>query len=222
MTDSIRTAGVERRQSALTTNRVLRNTYLLLAMTLLFSAACAGMAIAFQMPYLGPWITLGGYFLLLFLTTRFRNSAAGLVCVFALTGFMGATLGPLLGFYLQMPGGPQLVTNALAITGITFVGLSAYTIKSGRDFSFMGGFLVAGILVAFLCGLAALFFELPTLGLAVSAMFVLLMVGLILFETSNIIHGGETNYIMATVTLYVSIYNLFTSLLHLLGVMGDD
>ena len=125
-------------------------------------------------------------------------------CVFALTGFMGATLGPLIGFYLQMPGGPQLVTNALAITGITFVGLSAYTIKSGRDFSFMGGFLVAGILVAFLCGLAALFFELPTLGLAVSAMFVLLMVGLILFETSNIIHGGETNYIMATVTLYVS------------------
>ena len=222
MTDSIRTAGIERRQSALTTNRVLRNTYLLLAMTLLFSAACAGMAIAFQMPYLGPWITLGGYFLLLFLTTRFRNSAAGLACVFALTGFMGATLGPLLGFYLQMPGGPQLVTNALAITGITFVGLSAYTIKSGRDFSFMGGFLVAGILVAFLCGLAALFFELPTLGLAVSAMFVLLMVGLILFETSNIIHGGETNYIMATVTLYVSIYNLFTSLLHLLGVMGDD
>ena len=222
MTDSIRTAGIEHRQSALATNQVLRNTYMLLAMTLLFSAACAGMAIVFNLPYLGPWVTLGGYFLLLFLTTRFRNSAAGLVCVFALTGFMGATLGPLLGFYLQMPGGPQLVTNALAITGITFVGLSAYTIKSGRNFSFMGGFLVAGILVAFLCGLAALFFELPTLGLAVSAMFVLLMVGLILFQTSNIIHGGETNYIMATVTLYVAIYNLFTSLLHLLGVMGDD
>jgi len=222
MTDSIRTAGIEHRQSALATNQVLRNTYMLLAMTLLFSAACAGMAIVFNLPYLGPWVTLGGYFLLLFLTTKFRNSAAGLVCVFALTGFMGATLGPLLGFYLQMPGGPQLVTNALAITGITFVGLSAYTIKSGRNFSFMGGFLVAGILVAFLCGLAALFFELPTLGLAVSAMFVLLMVGLILFQTSNIIHGGETNYIMATVTLYVAIYNLFTSLLHLLGVMGDD
>lgn len=222
MTDSIRTAGIEHRQSALAANQVLRNTYMLLAMTLLFSAACAGMAIVFNLPYLGPWVTLGGYFLLLFLTTRFRNSAAGLVCVFALTGFMGATLGPLLGFYLQMPGGPQLVTNALAITGITFVGLSAYTIKSGRNFSFMGGFLVAGILVAFLCGLAALLFELPTLGLAVSAMFVLLMVGLILFQTSNIIHGGETNYIMATVTLYVAIYNLFTSLLHLLGFMGDD
>ncbi len=202
MTDSIRTAGIEHRQSALATNQVLRNTYMLLAMTLLFSAACAGMAIAFSLPYLGPWVTLGGYFLLLFLTTKFRNSAAGLVCVFALTGFMGATLGPLLGFYLQMPGGPQLVTNALAITGITFVGLSAYTIKSGRNFSFMGGFLVAGILVAFLCGLAALFFELPTLGLAVSAMFVLLMVGLILFQTSNIIHGGETNYIICL--LYTS------------------
>lgn len=222
MTESIRTAGIERQQSALATNRVLRNTYLLLALTLLFSAATAGAAIALQLPYLGPWITLGGYFLLLFLTARFRNGTAGLVCVFALTGFMGMTLGPLLGHYLQLPGGPQLVTNALAITGITFVGLSAYAIRSRRDFSFMGGFLVAGILVAFLCGLAALFFELPTLALAVSAMFVLLMVGLILFQTSAIINGGETNYIMATVTLYVSIYNLFTSLLHLLGVMGED
>ena len=226
MSEPIRTAartpGIERQESVLATNRVLRNTYMLLALTLLFSAASAGVAMALQMPYLGPWITLGGYFLLLFLTTRFRNSAAGLVCVFALTGFMGMTLGPLLAHYLQMPGGSQLVTNALAITGVTFIGLSAYAIGSRRDFSFMGGFLVAGILVAFLCGLAALFFQLPTLALAVSAMFVLLMVGLILFQTSAIIHGGETNYIMATVTLYVSIYNLFTSLLHLLGVMGDD
>lgn len=226
MTDPIRTTArttaIERQESALATNKVLRNTYLLLALTLLFSAATAGTAMALQMPYLGPWITLGGYFLLLFLTTSFRNSALGLVCVFALTGFMGLTLGPLLAHYLQMPGGPQLVTNALGITGITFVGLSAYAVTSRRDFSFMGGFLVAGILVAFLCGLAALLFELPTLALAVSAMFVLLMVGLILFQTSSIIHGGETNYIMATVTLYVSIYNLFTSLLHLLGVMGDD
>ncbi|MCC6295285.1 MAG: Bax inhibitor-1/YccA family protein [Pseudomonadales bacterium] len=226
MTDPIRTAAgtpaIERQESVLATNKVLRNTYLLLALTLLFSAATAGTAMAMQMPYLGPWITLGGYFLLLFLTTSFRNSAVGLVCVFALTGFMGMTLGPLLAHYLQLPGGPQLVTNALGITGITFVGLSAYAITSRRDFSFMGGFLLAGILVAFLCGLAALFFELPTLALAVSGMFVLLMVGLILFQTSSIIHGGETNYIMATVTLYVSIYNLFTSLLHLLGVMGDD
>ncbi len=226
MTDPVRTTArttaVQRQESVLATNKVLRNTYLLLALTLLFSAATAGAAMALQVPYLGPWITLGGYFLLLFLTTRFRNGALGLVCVFALTGFMGMTLGPLLAHYLQLPGGAQLVTSALGITGITFVGLSAYAVASRRDFSFLGGFLVAGILVAFLCGLAALFFELPTLALAVSAMFVLLMVGLILFQTSSIIHGGETNYIMATVTLYVSIYNLFTSLLHLLGVMGDD
>lgn len=222
MNDRVTNPAILRQESVLATNKVLRNTYLLLALTLLFSAASAGTAIALQLPYLGPWITLGGYFLLLFLTARLRNSAAGLVCVFALTGFMGATLGPVLGFYLSMPNGPQLVMNALAITGVTFIGLSAYAVSSRRDFSFMGGFLVAGILVAFLCGLAALFFDLPTLSLAVSAMFVMLMVGVILFQTSNIIHGGETNYIMATVTLYVSIYNLFTSLLHLLGFMSDD
>lgn len=222
MNDRVTNPAILRQESVLATNKVLRNTYLLLALTLLFSAASAGTAIALQLPYLGPWITLGGYFLLLFLTARLRNSAAGLVCVFALTGFMGATLGPVLGFYLSMPNGPQLVMNALAITGVTFIGLSAYAVSSRRDFSFMGGFLVAGVLVAFLCGLAALFFDLPTLSLAVSAMFVMLMVGVILFQTSNIIHGGETNYIMATVTLYVSIYNLFTSLLHLLGFMSDD
>lgn len=222
MNDRVTNPAILRQESVLATNKVLRNTYLLLALTLLFSAASAGTAIALQLPYLGPWITLGGYFLLLFLTARLRNSAAGLVCVFALTGFMGATLGPVLGFYLSMPNGPQLVMNALAITGVTFIGLSAYAVSSRRDFSFMGGFLVAGVLVAFLCGLAALFFDLPTLSLAVSAMFVMLMVGVILFQTSSIIHGGETNYIMATVTLYVSIYNLFTSLLHLLGFMSDD
>jgi modulator of FtsH protease len=222
MNDRATNPAIVRQESALATNKVLRNTYLLLALTLLFSAASAGAAMALQLPYLGPWITLGGYFLLLFLTTRLRNSAAGLVCVFALTGFMGATLGPVLGFYLRMPNGPQLVMNALAITGVTFIGLSAYAVTSRRNFSFMGGFLAAGILVAFLCGLAALFFDLPVLSLAVSAMFVMLMVGVILFQTSSIIHGGETNYIMATVTLYVSIYNLFTSLLHLLGFMSDD
>lgn len=222
MNDRVTNPAILRQESVLATNKVLRNTYLLLALTLLFSAASAGTAIALQLPYLGPWITLGGYFLLLFLTARLRNSAAGLVCVFALTGFMGATLGPVLGFYLSMPNGPQLVMNALAITGVTFIGLSAYAVSSRRDFSFMGGFLVAGVLVAFLCGLAALFFDLPTLSLAVSAMFVMLMVGVILFQTSSIIHGGETNYIMATVTLYVSIYNLFTSLLYLLGFMSDD
>ncbi len=143
--------------------------------------------------------------------------------VFALTGFLGFTLGPLLNAYLALPNGPQLVMTALGGTGVIFLGLSGYALTTRKDFSFMGGFLVVGILVAFLAGIGALIFSLPGLSLAVSAMFVLLMSGLILYQTSEIIHGGETNYILATVTLYVSLYNLFTSLLHLLGAFsGDD
>ena len=136
---------------------------------------------------------------------------------------MGYTLGPILNAYMSMANGSQIVTTAMAGTGVIFLGLSGYALTSRKDFSFMGGFLLTGILVAFLAGLGAIFFEIPGLSLAVSAMFILLMSGLILYETSNIIHGGETNYIMATVTLFVSIFNLFTSLLHLLGFMsGDD
>ena len=204
------------------TNRVLRNTYALLALTLLFSAVTAGITMALNLPHPGLVLTLVGYFGLLFLTTRFRNSGLGLAMVFALTGFMGYTLGPLLNAYLSLPNGPQLVMTALGGTGVVFLGLSGYALVSRKDFSFMGGFLMVGILVAFLAGLGAVFFEIPGLSLAVSAMFVLLMAGLILYETSNIIHGGETNYIMATVTLYVAIYNLFTSLLHLLGAAGGQ
>jgi modulator of FtsH protease len=204
--------------SSITTNRVLRNTYALLALTLLFSSVTAGISMALNLPHPGLLPTLAGYFGLLFLTTRFRNSGLGLAMVFALTGFMGYTLGPLLNAYMSLSNGSQLVMTALGGTGVTFLALSGYTLVSRKDFSFMGGFLMVGILVAFLAGLGAVFFEIPGLALAVSAMFVLLMAGLILYETSNIIHGGETNYIMATVTLYVSIYNLFTSLLHLLGV----
>ena len=211
------------RTSGIAVNRVLRNTYALLALTLLFSAVTAGISMALNLPHPGLVLTLIGYFGLLFLTTRFRNSAVGLAMVFALTGFMGYTLGPLLNAYLGLSGGPQLVMTALAGTGIIFLGLSGYVLVSRRNFSFMGGFLMTGILVAFLAGLGSVFLELPGLSLAVSAMFVLLMSGLILYETSNIIHGGETNYVMATVTLYVSIYNLFTSLLHLLGaVQGQE
>jgi modulator of FtsH protease len=203
-------------------NRVLRNTYALLALTLLFSAATAGISLSLNLPHPGLVLTLVGYFGLLFLTSRYRNSAIGLAMVFALTGFMGYTLGPLLSAYLSLSGGPQLVMTALGGTGVIFLGLSGYALVSRRNFSFMGSFLMVGILVAFLAGLGAIFFELPGLALAVSAMFVLLMSGLILYETSNIIHGGETNYVMATVTLYVSIYNLFTSLLHLLGAAGGQ
>jgi modulator of FtsH protease len=210
------------RSDALASNKVLRNTYSLLSMTLLFSAATAGTSMALNLPHPGLLLTLAGYFGLLFATSKFRNSGLGLVSVFALTGFMGYTLGPILSAYLSLPNGGQIVMTAMGGTGLIFLGLSGYALASRKDFSFMGGFLMVGILVAFLGGLAAVFLEMPTLSLAVSAMFMLLMAGLILFETSNIIHGGETNYIMATVSLYVSIFNLFTSLLHLLGFMGGE
>ncbi len=207
--------------SALATNGVLRNTYMLLSMTLAFSALMAGGAMLFNLPHPGLILTLVGYFGLLFLVSKYQNSAMGLAFVFALTGFMGYTLGPILNSYLSLPNGSQVVMMAMAGTGAIFFALSFYAVTTRKDFSFMGAFLMVGILVGFLAGLGAIFFEMPGLSLAVSAMFVLLMSGLILFETSNIINGGETNYIMATVTLYVAIFNLFTSLLHLIGFMGD-
>ena len=207
----------------LSANRVLRNTYWLLSLTLLFSAGAAAVTAALRLPHPGIVITLIGYFGLLFLTGWLRNSSLGLVSVFALTGFMGYTLGPIIGYYLQaIPNGHSVVMNAFGITAVAFVGLSAYAIRSGSRFSYLGGFLAVGILTAFILGLVAIFFSMPVLSLAVSGMFVLLMTGLILYQTGEIIHGGETNYILATVTLYVSIFNLFSSLLHLLGFAADD
>lgn len=204
-------------------NKVLRNTYALLSITLLFSAITATLSMVNQWPHPGLIITLVGYFGLLFLARRFRNSALGIVFVFALTGFMGLTLGPIISFYLTaLPNGGQIVMTAMGGTGIIFLGLSAYALTTRKDFSFLGGMLFAGILVAFLAGLGAIIFSIPALSMAVSAMFILLMSGLILYQTSQIIHGGETNYIMATVTLYVAIYNLFLSLLHLLGIFSSD
>jgi modulator of FtsH protease len=223
MNTSITNMTVREQTAILSTNKVIRNTYTLLSMTLLFSALAAGVSMTLNLPHPGLLLTLVGYFGLLFATSRFRNSGLGLVFVFALTGFMGYTLGPIISAYLSMANGVQIVMTAMGGTGVIFLGLSGYTLVSRKDFSFIGGFLMVGILVAFLAGLGAVFFEMPGLSLAVSSMFVLLMAGLILYETSNIIHGGETNYIMATVTLYVAIFNLFTSLLHLLGFMnGED
>jgi modulator of FtsH protease len=205
----------------LATNKVLKNTYALLAMTLLFSAVTAGISMTMNVPHFGL-LTLVGYFALLFLTTKFRDSGLGLLFVFLLTGFMGLTLGPILNAYLATANGSQLVMTALGGTGAIFLALSGYVLNSRKDFSFMGGFLMVGILVAFLAGLGAMVFSMPVLSLAVSGMFVLLMSGMILYQTSEIIHGGETNYIMATVSLYISIYNLFLSLLHILGAFGGD
>ena len=180
------------RESALATNKLLRNTYMLLSATLLCTAATAGISMALALPHPGLVITLVGYFGLLFLTTKFRNSAFGLVLVFLLTGFMGLTLGPIISAYVAyLPNGGQLVMTAFGLTGLIFVGLSAYTITSRKDFSFIGGFLMVGILTAFVLGLVGYFFAMPTLQLAVSGMFVLLSSGLILWQTSHIVRGGE-------------------------------
>ena len=214
---------VYQQESVLTTNSLIRNTYTLLSMTLLFSAATAGFAMVTQAPMVNIWLVLGGYLGLFFLTNYLRNSAWGLLSVFALTGFMGYTLGPILNAYIShYANGGQLVTYALGSTGAIFLGLSGYALTSRRDFSFMGGFIGAGILIAFIGAIANIFLGIPALGLAVSSMFVLLMSAYILYQTSAMVHGGENNYIMATVGLYVSIYNLFTSLLHLLGIFGGD
>jgi len=203
--------------------RVLRNTWNLLAMTLLFSAGMALLAMRAGWGYPGPLVVLAGYFGLLFLTTKLRHSAWGILSVFALTGFMGATFGPILNAYMTgFSNGSELVAAAFATTAIAFIGLSAFALTTKKDFSFLAPMLFVGILVAFVCGLIALFFQLSALSLAVSGMFSLLMCGLILFQTQQIVQGGERNYIMATVTLFVSIYNLFSSLLHLFGFMFGE
>ena len=206
----------------ISTNRVLRNTYALLSMTLLFSAGVAAASVALRLPAPGLILTLAGYFGLLFAVHKLRNSIWSLPAVFALTGFMGYTLGPVLSQTLSLPGGAQTITLALGATGATFLALSAYALTTRRDFSFMGGFLFAGMITALLLAVAAYFLEMPGLALAVSGLIALLSAGLILFETSRIVNGGETNYVMATVGLYVSVFNLFVSLLQLLGLGGGD
>lgn len=202
--------------------KVLRNTYALLSLTLLFAAGTAALAVAMAWPKPGLVLTLLGYFGLLFAVYKLQNSGWALPAVFALTGFMGYTLGPLLTHTLSLPGGAGTIAAALAATGATFVALSAYVLTTRRDFSFMGGFLFAGMVIALVLAVVAYFFTMPALALAVSAMVALLSVGLILFETSRIVNGGETNYVLATVGLFVSAFNLFTSLLSLFGLGGND
>jgi len=202
--------------------KVLRNTYALLSLTLLFAAGVAAMAVAGSWPAPGLVITLVGYFGLLYAVHKLQNSGWALPAVFALTGFMGYTLGPLLSRTLELPGGAGTIVAALAATGATFVALSAYVLTTRRDFSFMGGFLFAGMVIALVLGLVSYFFAMPALAMAVSGMVALLSVGLILFETSRIVNGGETNYVLATVGLFVSAFNLFTSLLSLFGIGNSD
>ncbi|MDO9212606.1 MAG: Bax inhibitor-1/YccA family protein [Methylococcales bacterium] len=207
--------------STLATNKVLRNTYLLLSMTLFFSAMTAGLSMMMNLPPFGFLITIVGFYGLIFLTSKYSDRALGLLFTFMLTGFMGLTLGPILNMYIHnFSNGHELIIMALAGTGTIFLGLSAYALTTRKDFSFMGGFLMTGMLVAILAMIGAMVFNIPALSLAVSAMFILLMSGMILYQTSEIIHGGETNYIRATVSLYVSLYNLFLSLLQILGIFG--
>lgn len=207
-------------RTAVEFNKVLRNTYMLLGMTLAFSAAMAWFAMAIDAPYLGLWSLLG-WIGLLFLIHKTANSVWGIVSVFAFTGFLGFTIGPVIGFYLQMANGAEVVTMALASTAVAFVGLSAIALVTRKDFSFMTNFLMTGILVVFAVVILSWFLDLSAFYGAIGAAVVLLMSGLILWQTSEIIHGGETNYILATTTLYMSIYNMFSWLLMLIG-MGEE
>ena len=209
-------------EAVLATNKVLRNTYLLLSMTLLCSAVTAGISMALG---LGPGsalvLSLVG-FGMIFWVHKAADSAQGLIAIFAFTAVMGAALGPLLNRYLGLPNGPAIVMQALGGTALIFLTLSGYALSSRKDFSYMGGFLMTGLIVAVVASLVNIFLGIPVLSLAISAAVVMIMSGLILFDTSRIINGGETNYIRATISLYLNIYNLFTSLLHLLGVFNDE
>ncbi|EZQ20287.1 BAX inhibitor (BI)-1/YccA family protein [Pseudomonas sp. G11-1] len=203
-------------------SKLFRNTYSLLAMTLAFSALVAFTSMSLNLPHPGLIITLVGFYGLLFLTAKLRNSGWGLISTFVFTGFLGYTLGPILNAYLSLPNGGQLVTMALGMTALVFFGLSAYAILSRKDFSFLSGFIMAGFVVLLCAVVASFFIQISGLQLAISAGFVLFSSAVILYQTSAIIHGGEDNYIMATITLFVSIYNLFLSLLQLLGIFSND
>lgn len=216
---NLNTAGVE---SVVSTNKVLKNTYMLLGMTLLFSAITAGISMAMGLPQGAALVLMLVGFGLLFVVHKMADTSKGLLAIFAFTGVMGASIGPMLNHYLAMPGGPALVMQALGGTALVFFGLSAYALTTRKDFSFMGGFLMVGLLVAVVAMIANIFLAIPALSLTISAAVVMIMSGLILYDTSRIIHGGETNYIRATVGLYLNIYNLFIHMLHLLTALGGD
>lgn len=211
-------------ESVLATNKVIRNTYTLLSMTLLFSALMAGVSTYLVMPPMTYLLAAGGALLMVwFVLPRMANSANGIWVVFAITGLLGFGLGPLLNAYLQLPNGPQLVGTALGGTGAIFLGLSGYALTTRKDFSFLGGFLFIGFIVVLLAALANIFLAIPALSLTISAAVILIMSGFILYDTSRMIHDGQTNYLLATVSLYLSIFNIFIHLLHLLGfAKGDD
>ncbi len=209
--------------STLAVNKVLKNTYMLLGATLLFSALMAGLSMVLNVGF-GAHLfsSIAALAIVWFVIPRTANSEKGILAVFAFTGLLGFGLGPVLNQYLSMANGSAIIAQALAGTGIIFFVLSAYVMNTKKDFSFMGGFLMVGMVVLLLAIIANIFFAIPAVSLAISAAIVFIMSGFILYETSNIIHGGQRNYILATASLYLSLYNIFISLLQILGVMGDD
>jgi len=210
------------RSSAIEINKVLKNTYMLLSMTLAFSAVTAGVSMAMGLSHMAALVMTLVSFGLLFVVNKNADKASGIFWIFAFTGLMCASLCPMLNYYAAMPNGASLIMQALGGTALIFFALSGYALTSKKDFSFMGGFLMVGLIVAVIAMIANIFFQIPALSLAISAAVIMIMSGLILFDTSRIIHGGETNYIRATVSLYLNIYNIFVHLLSLLGVLGGD
>ncbi len=208
--------------SAVEINKVLKNTYMLLSMTLAFSAVTAGISMAMNLPHTAALVMMLVAFGLMFVVNKKADSASGIFWIFGFTGLMGASLGPMLNVYAAMPGGPAMIMQALGGTALIFFALSGYALTSKKDFSFMGGFLMTGLIVVLVASLANIFFQIPALSLAISAAVIMVMSGLILFDTSRIINGGERNYIRATVSLYLNVYNIFVHLLSLLGVLGGD
>ncbi|MCH9639700.1 MAG: Bax inhibitor-1/YccA family protein [Betaproteobacteria bacterium] len=213
----------QRAPSALATNKVLRNTYMLLSLTLLFSGLTAALSMFLQMPPMTYLISIiGGMVIAMFVLPRFANSTAGIGIVFLITGLLGFGLGPILTMYASLPNGGNIITLALGGTGVIFLGLSAYVLATRKDFSFLGGFLMVGFLLVLLAVVANIFLAIPAMSLMISAVVIMIMSGFILYDTSRIIHGGETNYILATIGLYMTIFNIFISLLQILGIMGGD
>ncbi len=211
------------REGVLSTNKVLRSTYALLSMTLVFSGLMAALSMAIAPPPMISLVcTIGAIVLLMFVLPKFEESAAGIGLVFLATGMLGFGLGPMLNAYLALPNGTQVVGTAMGGTGVIFLSLSAYVLTTKKDFSYMGGFLFVGLIVVFGAFILNMFLAIPALSLTLSAGIILLMSGFILFDTSRIINGGETNYVRATVSLFINIFNIFTSLLHILGFMSND
>lgn len=213
----------QRSPSELATNKVLRNTYMLLSMTLLFSGVTAMISMALSMPPMTYLISvIGAMVIAMFVLPKFAHSPAGIGIVFLVTGMLGFGLGPILTMYASLPNGGNIITLSLGGTGVIFLSLSAYALTTRKNFNFLGGFLMVGFLLVLMAAIANIFMAIPAMSLMISAVVIMIMSGFILYDTSRIIHGGETNYVLATIGLYLTIFNIFISLLQILGIMGGD